>query len=562
MPTNLIRLLRALGVAEAEVTPLIAAIISGQLRAVMHVAKQRCLQVTHHWQRVGVPLESLGSMRCPQLTNCHCCFEARRQLYLIKQTAGDAEAALIDRMISDHLDAINSRLEGTGATRAAKILTHALRTGGACVCFECAIPVVVERHARRTLPAKASQPEPAAQPTTAQEAGGPSQAASGRGAPRQARAMASVRYVPPDERRERYAKQLEQQQRDASAKAAITAELRAIGTQPNEHAMSLERVSARKAVVLRQLAYGSSTIIDKIFDAEGTSWLVVDVAPSTTTGGMVAYAIDLARSTRVQGRAIDEARQWELSHIKALFRDNSTRRAQPTGEEEDPDQEDECDAQPDSDEDDFQPDDRHAPSDDDMDDEAVVTDAAREEADNFLANLGPCQPAPPQPPPKQPPPPPALSLPPQPQRPPPPPTIDRTPPSLPHLHPSPMLSDSIVQQPTAPRQGAPQGVNGLATLPSLAEPSSAASGQERAEQGESSSDSAPAAHASGQTAHDPAHGASGDQGKRGTATRQKRGGRKRQREAAAAATSAAVDEQLAARARAAAPAPHNDDYMI
>ena len=562
VPTNLIRLLRALGVAEAEVTPLIAAIISGQLRAVMHVAKQRCLQVTHHWQRVGVPLESLGSMRCPQLTNCHCCFEARRQLYLIKQTAGDAEAALIDRMISDHLDAINSRLEGTGATRAAKILTHALRTGGACVCFECAIPVVVERHARRKLPAKASQPEPAAQPTTAQEASGPSQAASGRGAPRQARAMASVRYVPPDERRERYAKQLEQQQRDASAKAAITAELRAIGTQPNEHAMSLERVSARKAVVLRQLAYGSSTIIDKIFDAEGTSWLVVDVAPSTTTGGMVAYAIDLARSTRVQGRAIDEARQWELSHIKALFRDNSTRRAQPTGEEEDPDQEDECDAQPDSDEDDFQPDDHHAPSDDDMDDEAVVTDTAREEADNFLANLGPCQPAPPQPPPKQPPPPPALSLPPQPQRPPPPPTIDRTPPSLPHLHPSPMLSDSIVQQPTAPRQGAPQGVNGLATLPSLAEPSSAASGQERAEQGESSSDSAPAAHASGQTAHDPAHGASGDQGKRGTATRQKRGGRKRQREAAAAATSAAVDEQLAARARAAAPAPHNDDYMI
>ena len=50
--------------------------------------------------------------------------------------------------------------------------------------------------------------------------------------------------------------------------------------------MSLERVSARKAVALPDSSHteGSSTIIDKIFDAEGTSWLVVDVAPIHDNG--------------------------------------------------------------------------------------------------------------------------------------------------------------------------------------------------------------------------------------------------------------------------------------
>ncbi|EOD17040.1 hypothetical protein EMIHUDRAFT_256033 [Emiliania huxleyi CCMP1516] len=45
----------------------------GALRMVARVAKQRAIQVTRHWQAVGIPLESLGMERFPTLAACHGC---------------------------------------------------------------------------------------------------------------------------------------------------------------------------------------------------------------------------------------------------------------------------------------------------------------------------------------------------------------------------------------------------------------------------------------------------------------------------------------------------------
>ena len=62
VPAALPRFLRLVGMAEAEMAGALLGMEGGALRMVARVAKQRAIQVTRHWQAVGIPLES-GSGR-------------------------------------------------------------------------------------------------------------------------------------------------------------------------------------------------------------------------------------------------------------------------------------------------------------------------------------------------------------------------------------------------------------------------------------------------------------------------------------------------------------------
>ncbi|EOD27437.1 hypothetical protein EMIHUDRAFT_235770 [Emiliania huxleyi CCMP1516] len=64
------RFLRLVGMAEAEMAGALLGMEGGALRMVARVAKQRAIQVTRHWQAVGIPLESLGTERFPTLAAC------------------------------------------------------------------------------------------------------------------------------------------------------------------------------------------------------------------------------------------------------------------------------------------------------------------------------------------------------------------------------------------------------------------------------------------------------------------------------------------------------------
>jgi len=67
VPAALPRFLRLVGMAEAEMAGALLGMEGGALRMVARVAKQRAIQVTRHWQAVGIPLESLGTERFPTL---------------------------------------------------------------------------------------------------------------------------------------------------------------------------------------------------------------------------------------------------------------------------------------------------------------------------------------------------------------------------------------------------------------------------------------------------------------------------------------------------------------
>ena len=57
VPAALPRFLRLVGMAEAEMAGALLEMEGGALRMVARVAKQRAIQVTRHWQTVGIPLD-------------------------------------------------------------------------------------------------------------------------------------------------------------------------------------------------------------------------------------------------------------------------------------------------------------------------------------------------------------------------------------------------------------------------------------------------------------------------------------------------------------------------
>ena len=84
----------------------------GALRMVARVAKQRAIQVTRHWQAVGIPLESLGMERFPTLAACHGCGGKFRTLFHVKPEDGPAATGVAEEVVSAILERISERVEG------------------------------------------------------------------------------------------------------------------------------------------------------------------------------------------------------------------------------------------------------------------------------------------------------------------------------------------------------------------------------------------------------------------------------------------------------------------
>ena len=117
----------------------------GALRMVARVAKQRAIQVTRHWQTVGIPLESLGTERFPTLAACHGCGGKFRTLFHVKPKDGLAATKVAEEVVSAILERISERVEGEAEEGMRTRLRQAMQGQGVFVCFCCAAPVVREK---------------------------------------------------------------------------------------------------------------------------------------------------------------------------------------------------------------------------------------------------------------------------------------------------------------------------------------------------------------------------------------------------------------------------------
>ena len=105
---------------------------------VARVAKQRAIQVTRHWQAVGIPLESLGTERFPTLAACHGCGGKFRTLFHVKPEDGPAATEVVEGVVSAILERISERVEGEAEEGMRTRLCHAMQgTGGVCVFLLC-----------------------------------------------------------------------------------------------------------------------------------------------------------------------------------------------------------------------------------------------------------------------------------------------------------------------------------------------------------------------------------------------------------------------------------------
>ena len=143
----------------------------GALRMVARVAKQRAIQVTRHWQAVGIPLESLGMERFPTLAACHGCGGKFRTLFHVKPEDGPAATGVAEEVVSAILERISERVEGEAEEGMRTRLRQAMQGQGVFVCFCCAAPVVREKRRREDgLAARGRQPpQQAHQPSQLQQ---------------------------------------------------------------------------------------------------------------------------------------------------------------------------------------------------------------------------------------------------------------------------------------------------------------------------------------------------------------------------------------------------------
>ena len=104
----------------------------------VRVAKQRAIQVTRHWQTVGIPLESLGTKRFPTLAACHGCGGKFRTLFHVKPEDGPAATGVAEEVVSAILERISERVEGEAeeGDEDAPTPSHA-GTGSVCVLLLC-----------------------------------------------------------------------------------------------------------------------------------------------------------------------------------------------------------------------------------------------------------------------------------------------------------------------------------------------------------------------------------------------------------------------------------------
>ena len=284
VPSALPDFASALGVSPTERRAAMSAVVHAELVGVRGGAKQRALQVTHHWQLVGVPLEELGAVRYPVLAACHKCQMQCRHLYRVFSADSDAAAGIVDHVCSRAIDAVQQRISGGGAERAERVLRSALAERGACVCFECAVPALTAAYVARR---DAQHGDPPTAPAPMANGG-----RLGRGARER---IQTVRYVPPNEQAVAAQRAAADAAYLADQQAAVTAELRAIGIQPDERYTLLRRVPARVAHELCSGTRGeAASIAGQAFTESDSLWIVADVAPSSAAadGHTVAYVFD------------------------------------------------------------------------------------------------------------------------------------------------------------------------------------------------------------------------------------------------------------------------------
>jgi hypothetical protein len=135
-----------------------------------------------------------------------------------------------------------------------------------------------------------------------------------------------MRYKPPDEREVRARREAADDVRIAAQRAAVTAELRAIGIQPDPSKTLLRRVPARMALELCSgMRSQATSLVGRAFSDDASEWIVADVAPSSLAddGHTVAYIFDASKQTAVAGKLIlVGCREMEIWKIKAILARN------------------------------------------------------------------------------------------------------------------------------------------------------------------------------------------------------------------------------------------------
>ena len=322
VPAALPRFLRLVGMAEAEMAGALLGMEGGALRMVARVAKQRAIQVTHHWQTVGIPLESLGTERFPTLAACHGCGGKFRTLFHVKPKDGLAATKVAEEVVSAILERISERVEG-GAEEGMRVrLCHAMQGQGVFVCFCCAAPVIREKRRQGGgLAARGGQPpqQASASRAGAAPAGRPSPT---RIMPQRAR-DSPVRFVPAADRVGQRRDAIREAERDQEAavagEKAVLAELRAIGLSFAASTGVLRPVQAREVRGLAKRLVGSTDLLGQVFRWEGEDYLVNDIAPGPTSSGsqtMKAYACCVKRRVASAGPLSEHNSAFDIRAVR------------------------------------------------------------------------------------------------------------------------------------------------------------------------------------------------------------------------------------------------------
>ena len=322
VPAALPRFLRLMGMAEAEMTGALLGMEGGALRMVARVAKQRAIQVTRHWQTVGIPLESLGTERFPTLAACHGCGGKFRTLFHVKPKDGLAATKVAEEVVSAILERISERVEG-GAEEGMRVrLRHAMQGQGVFVCFCCAAPVVREK--RRQGGGLAARGGQSPQQASASRAGAaPADRPSPtRTLPQRTRGSPE-RFVPAADRVRQRRDAIREAERDQEAtvvgEKAVLAELRAIGLSVADSTGVLRPVQAREVRGLAKRLVGSTDLLGQVFRWEGEDYLVNDIAPGPTQSGgqaLKAYACCVKRRVASAGPLSEHNSAFDIRAVR------------------------------------------------------------------------------------------------------------------------------------------------------------------------------------------------------------------------------------------------------
>ena len=131
-----------------------------------------------------------------------------------------------------------------------------------------------------------------------------------------------MRYAPPDPDLQRIQQDIAEARLLTIQREAVTAELRAIGIEPDASRTLLRRVPARVAKSLCSGMRGpEARSVGRAFAEGEKHWIVADVAPSglAEDGHTVAYVFDASACIRVEGKLSKTCHEMELARLKGLL---------------------------------------------------------------------------------------------------------------------------------------------------------------------------------------------------------------------------------------------------